>query len=317
MRALRSRSWLADVATARSSSITLPLRPSSVSAARRFLSRRFAEYTVDLAVVNNAILVVSELVTNAVLHALGPVVVEAAFADGSTAKAPTLRIVVSDASPIVPMMRAYSEGASTGRGLALVAALARRWGVEAEGSGKAVWVELDATSANGTVTPPETSSEPPIASDETGRVVRFLGVPVDSYLCLQEQNDAILRELELVAYSPAPDRIEPSRELTEVVDRARQFFRTNPEGMRREVLAAAARGQRLVDLARVITVSMLAPAEELVSLFEDAERLGERGELLLGPSDLEVVHLRRWFAAELHRQVVDGVAPATYAPLEP
>lgn len=303
--------------TDRTSSITLPLRPSSVSAARRFLSQRFAEHTVDVAVANDAILVVSELVTNAVLHALGPVVVEAAFADGSTAEAPAVRVVVSDGSPVAPTMRADSEGASTGRGLALVAALARRWGVEAEGSGKAVWVELDATSANGTVTPPESTLEAATASDDAGRVVHFLGVPVHSYLCLQEQNDAILRELELVAFSPAAHRIGPSPELSEVVDRARQFFRTNREGMRREVLAAAARGQRLIDLERVITVAILAPGEELVALFEDAERLGEHGELLLGPSDPEVVHLRRWFVAELHRQVVDGVAPASYAPLEP
>lgn len=299
--------------------LTLPAQPSSVSAARRFLSSRLAaQHVLDTTVASDAVLVVSELVTNAVLHGREPIVVEVSFADETTMGTPAaVRIVVSDASPVPPAMRDYGDGASTGRGLALIASLSRRWGVEVAEPGKAVWVELDTTSANGVVVPPDVTLPRPSATPiADATAVRFLQVPVDGYLCLQEHNDDILRELELLSFS-ADDDPDRDAELTAVVERARRFFRTNREGLRREVLAAAARGQRAIDLDSEVSVAVLGPASEMVSVFEDAERLGARGRLLLGPPDPDVVHLRRWFVDELHRQVADGRAPAPYVPLEP
>ncbi len=303
----------------RGATLTLSADPSSVSAARRFLTSRLTGTSADTSVAADAVLVVSELVTNAVLHAEGPIVVEVVVSGEGTASGTTaVRIVVSDASPVAPVLREYGDGAATGRGLGLIASLARQWGVETNGSGKAVWVEIDGDSADGTVTPPATELAPPASDRTVGRPVRFLGVPVAGYLCLQEHNDAILRELELLALPPAvADRSATGIELSEVVERARKFFRINREGMRREVFAAAARLEHEIDLESVITVASVAPATELVSLFEDAERLGRDGVLLLGPPDPEVVHLRRWFVDELRRQLVDGAAPAPYVPLEP
>lgn len=303
----------------RAGTVTLPAEASSVSAARRFLSSRLAGTMADTAVAADAVLVVSELVTNAVLHAEGPIVVEVVVTDRPTAGGSTgVRIIVSDASPVAPVLRTYGDGASTGRGLALIAQLARRWGVEEAAPGKAVWVELDGGSADGLTTPPASALAPKVSADTTGRSVRFLGVPVAGYLCLQEQNDAILRELELVSF-PSDDDDESAAgvALAEIVDRARKFFRINREGMRREVMAASARLESEVDLESVISESSLAPANELVTLFEDAERLGAEGVLLLGSPDPDVVHLRRWFVDELRRQLVDGSAPAPYEPLEP
>lgn len=299
--------------------VTLPAEASSVSAARRFLGSRLEGSSVDTVVAADAILVVSELVTNAVLHAEGPIVVEVVVADRSTTEESSgLRIAVSDASPIAPVLRNYGDGASTGRGLALIAQLARRWGVEEVAPGKAVWVELDGGSADGLATSPATALAPEGPADAAGRAVRFLGVPVAGYLCLQEQNDAILRELELVSF-PRHDDDQSVADvaLAEIVDRARKFFRTNREGMRREVMAASARLERSVDLESVVSEAAMDGAAELVTLFEDAERLGAEGVLLLGPPDPDVVHLRRWFVDELRRQLVDGAAPAPYVPFEP
>jgi hypothetical protein len=53
-----------------------------------------------------------------------------------------VRVEVRDQSPLAPEIRHYDEAASTGRGLALVDALATRWGTAPQPGGKVVWFEL-------------------------------------------------------------------------------------------------------------------------------------------------------------------------------
>jgi DNA-binding NarL/FixJ family response regulator len=85
---------------------------------------------------DDAAIVVSELVTNAVRHAASPsIVVVNRIADG-------VRIEVRDEGLGTPSPGAATSAAEGGRGLAIVAALARDWGVVAGERSKAVWVEL-------------------------------------------------------------------------------------------------------------------------------------------------------------------------------
>lgn len=87
--------------------------------------------------VDAASLVVSELVTNAVLHARSAITVAlCAEHDGS------LRLEVSDLSARAPQRRGYGPGATTGRGLGIVAELVDDWGVRPTSSGKSVWAVL-------------------------------------------------------------------------------------------------------------------------------------------------------------------------------
>ncbi len=83
-------------------------------------------------------LLVSELVTNAVLHARTPVVV------GIHNRSGEVRIEVHDHSGLYPRLHAFSATSATGRGLRLLDSLAKRWGVEpdADGVGKTVWCEV-------------------------------------------------------------------------------------------------------------------------------------------------------------------------------
>jgi anti-sigma regulatory factor (Ser/Thr protein kinase) len=83
-------------------------------------------------------LLVSELVTNAVVHGVGPVRIVADF-DGHR-----VRVEVHDRDPDHPQahVTAPTELDEHGRGLQLVAMLADRWGSLRTGDGKAVWVEL-------------------------------------------------------------------------------------------------------------------------------------------------------------------------------
>ncbi|MET9772899.1 ATP-binding protein [Streptomyces sp. NPDC006367] len=85
-------------------------------------------------------LLVSELVTNALRHATGPVGVRLVrHPDGLRG---VLLVEVSDPLPEPPRARAPRLEDEGGRGLQLVASSARRWGTRPGGTGKAVWFEL-------------------------------------------------------------------------------------------------------------------------------------------------------------------------------
>ena len=87
-----------------------------------------------------ALLLVSELVTNAVRHARtgGTAVVLRLETAGSW-----LRIEVHDADPRMPQPRTPDRLDESGFGFVLLDALADKWGVREATIGKAVWVELD------------------------------------------------------------------------------------------------------------------------------------------------------------------------------
>ncbi|MFJ7278241.1 ATP-binding protein [Kitasatospora sp. NPDC098663] len=93
-----------------------------------------------LAAAEDVLLMVSELVTNACLHAPGgPRELRLGW-DGER-----LRVEVSDASPAAPQLRPFADpGRPGGHGLRVVDRLARGWGCLPEGEGKLVWLEVAA-----------------------------------------------------------------------------------------------------------------------------------------------------------------------------
>jgi anti-sigma regulatory factor (Ser/Thr protein kinase) len=120
-------------------SLELPADPRSASRARRFIRDFCRAADLDDEYCENASLLVSELVTNAVLHGRSRAVLDV------RRPPPVLRVWVRDDNPALPPVGISPElTAESGRGLVLVSALASRWGVEAtEDGGKAVWFELD------------------------------------------------------------------------------------------------------------------------------------------------------------------------------
>ncbi|MDQ1464953.1 MAG: hypothetical protein QOC73_1894 [Actinomycetota bacterium] len=103
-------------------------------AARRFVAETLRRWDKD-ELIPDALLVVTELATNAVVHARSDFVVVVSPAGQS------VRIAVRDASAVVPTRRQPSLGI-TGRGLELIDALASSWDVEMLPDGKEVWAEL-------------------------------------------------------------------------------------------------------------------------------------------------------------------------------
>jgi anti-sigma regulatory factor (Ser/Thr protein kinase) len=113
----------------------LPISREAPSMAREFLRQATCpEHHIE--VLEDAVLLVSELVTNSVLHG-GPPVVVAVDCDGEA-----LRVRVRDGSPSLPELRHAQQVDEGGRGLELVANLSQDWGVDPVEDGKHVWFVL-------------------------------------------------------------------------------------------------------------------------------------------------------------------------------
>ncbi|MFG2603997.1 ATP-binding protein [Streptomyces sp. NPDC048514] len=127
--------------------------PAEVGRARRWARSRLAGSGIaaDEPLAENLILLVSELVTNAVVHTGRPAVLRLSLPDPATRTAPsaTVRVEVADTCSRAPVPRCAGGDATGGRGLALVDCLADRWGWSPEGAGKSIWCELDRCSPSG------------------------------------------------------------------------------------------------------------------------------------------------------------------------
>jgi serine/threonine-protein kinase RsbW len=113
--------------------------PRSVARARAQLRHTLADWGLA-AVEDQALLVLSELMSNAVRHARVPVGrrIETRYAPAAGGG---IRIEVHDAAAGLPQVRHPDDDDETGRGLALVDVITGgRWGVSPrEGAGKRVW----------------------------------------------------------------------------------------------------------------------------------------------------------------------------------
>ncbi|ARP74269.1 regulatory protein [Streptomyces sp. MUSC 125] len=117
--------------------------PAEVGRARRWARSRLAGsgIGVDEPLAETLILLVSELVTNAVVHTGRPAVLRLCLPGSAAVSA--VRVEVADTSSRAPVPRCAGGDATGGRGLALVDCLADRWGWSPEGAGKSIWCELD------------------------------------------------------------------------------------------------------------------------------------------------------------------------------
>ena len=117
----------------------LDAHPEQVARARALVSEYLgdgADGQVDREI---AILLVSELVTNAVLHGVSPFELRAQQSRAG------LRVEVRDNNPTaIPVLRLDDGLAESGRGLQLVDTLADRWGWSEDGASKVVWFEIGA-----------------------------------------------------------------------------------------------------------------------------------------------------------------------------
>jgi anti-sigma regulatory factor (Ser/Thr protein kinase) len=111
--------------------------PEAVRHARRFTGRTLRSWGVSRDTIDVALLVVSELVTNALVHTDGQVRLDMSLVNHR------LRLAVTDASPRSPVKPTNIGWEATGgRGILLVEAVSEDWGTVPVSGGKQVWADL-------------------------------------------------------------------------------------------------------------------------------------------------------------------------------
>jgi len=290
--------------------LALPASPPSVRLARDWVTGVLREIGRD-ELAESARLAVSELVTNAILHAEPPMTVHVR----GTLEHP--RIEVTDQS-LVPPQPARSHllvdldddlsWTTMGRGLDLVASYSDRWGadISPNGLGKVVWFEpsnsLRDRPADGEVFDMDSElarlHQEPVDSSRMVTVV-LLSMPVDLFVHLRRHFSELGRELRLLALSD-PDLYPLA------VDFAQTYLQVEYE--RRHVIGLGALDEAMVDGVATVDLTYTAPPTAPVTMARlDAllHRVYDElaGAVLLAerpPDDL--VELQRWYLGEFSRQ---------------
>ncbi|MFI1930843.1 SpoIIE family protein phosphatase [Streptomyces sp. NPDC020330] len=113
--------------------------PERISVGRQLVRELLHDWS-DPEQVDSAVLMVSEMATNVLVHTDGDALMVAEVSGERGER--RLRVEVADASDELPHKRRPGEMASSGRGLVLMEMLADAWGVDPRGAGKSIWFEL-------------------------------------------------------------------------------------------------------------------------------------------------------------------------------
>ena len=294
-----------------------PVAPSARRARRLLRELLTAQGHEDW--VDAAELAVSEVVTNAVLHAHTDIRLTASVSEGE------LRVEVLDRNPALPSPRGYDQHATTGRGIDLVSALTTACGVRSLGAeGKVVWFALgDDDQDHGGL---ERTGEAEQVS-ERARAVVLRSMPATLWLAAREHHDAILRET--VLYRAEHPEDSSSRADLALADAARFLV---SQALDREVALAAARGEAErplpeyhpgalpavpveLDLVLEVLPEHGAAFAALQDALDEAERLARADRLLIRPGLPEIVAVRDWGCEQVIAQL-SGIPPAPWPGLE-
>jgi anti-sigma regulatory factor (Ser/Thr protein kinase) len=126
-------------------SIDLPPERTAAAEARRHVRQVCTQWNLPADAIDDVELLVSELVTNVVLHARSRARVTVEH------RGDRVRVTVADGSSTPPRLRDYGPEAVTGRGVFLVDRLSQDWGVEiveGDSDGKRVWFECSVEGAS-------------------------------------------------------------------------------------------------------------------------------------------------------------------------
>jgi PAS domain S-box-containing protein len=284
-------------------SLGLPGDPRSAREARVFVQRALESQGLGRWS-DAACLAVSEMVTNAVLHAHTDLTLTVHVDSGGA------RVEVRDYSPVLPSPRHYDEQATTGRGMDLVAAVTTTHGITPVPNGKIVWFTVDDRADEGGAWDDAVPAAPRLSAGDLR--VELRGLPTTLWLAAQQHHDALLRELALHRVGkerPTQDLARADRAralLAEQVDLA--IERGRREGRAQRVLperhpAPTADVPITLDLTLQVTAEAASDFAVLQDVLDTAERLAEREALLARPGLPEVVAVRDWACDQVIAQL--------------
>jgi anti-sigma regulatory factor (Ser/Thr protein kinase) len=261
---------------------------------------------------DSAQLGVSELVTNALLHADEP------FSIRLRGTRDHPRIEVCDGSLEPPVLNFVDIDdpddllSTFGRGLNIVARCAVAWGAAIEPTGKVVWFEPTEVPQQGALPPgalfdlqdlPLARPEPKIPMR-----VQFMSVPVDPVLGLRQHYHDLRREVRLLSLAHEED-YPLARDLTNVFAR---FDHAYPHEALDAISRAAAAGRATTDIDVMIDGAHVGVFEQMLALLDLADEFCRAQRLLSLARSPEQVVFQQWFLGEYIRQG-RGEAPLAWA----
>ncbi len=263
--------------------IELPADASTPRRARRAVAARLGGHPR----LDDLLLCVSEVVTNAVLHARSP--------KHMTVRAEGRHLVVEvvDGDATLPTRREHDPTAPTGRGLRLLDELTVEWGTRPEGAGKVVWFEFDLNGLG--------------ALPEGFRHVRVLAIPLEVYRRNSEHGEALRRELAFIEHVRDPTGA-PVRLFSLGIELLGRYggLTVVQDATLVEALAA---GDESVDLDYHLPAEMADAIEHLAAMFDELDDFCREGDLLTLVTPPELLAYRRWYLGEMIEQLRTGREP--------
>jgi serine phosphatase RsbU (regulator of sigma subunit)/anti-sigma regulatory factor (Ser/Thr protein kinase) len=295
--------------------------PDAVRVGRRFVSEQIHAVGAIGDLAPDAALIAAELLANALQHGLPPVKV-CVSADTSL-----VRVGVHDGSPRLPMRLSPSTTNMTGRGLALVDALASRWGVDRlPDGGKIVWCEL----LPGRASEPDIEdvadidsllaewADEPATGEERFTVV--LGdVPTELLLTAKAHIDNLVREFSLAAAAGASGGAAIPAPLAELIETVTHGFSAARVAIKQQALAASLRGEPRTRLALHLPLSAADAGESYLSALDEADDYARAARLLTLETPAEHKLFRHWYVEAVVKQLrelASGRRPPAVEPFE-
>ncbi len=279
--------------------VRLPPQPASVSEARAHV-RGLLESTGREDLVETAVLLVSEVVTNALLHAGTDIDVAAALDEAG------LRIEVGDGSPHLPSRRRYAATAGTGRGLLMLEALVDDWGVTQHPGGKRVWFRI---SGPDNALPDESvprADQPGAPGPGRANVsVELHNMPLLLHAAWQEHAEALLREYLLANLdSDDEDPIQMHADATDAIAVLEEHVpRTSVAITADDLMDEAVEPRVSATVIQVpVPLGSVAHFETLDRAIQAALDLSREGLVLTPPTQPEVQAFRRWICRQVLSQ---------------
>lgn len=257
---------------------------------------------------------ISELVTNAILHAAPPILVRLR----GTRDHPRVEVFDSSLTPPSPNPRMTDDDellSTIGRGLGIVAMCSTAWGADILPDGKIVWFEPATRLSEDPDLPGEifdfVAVDEPLTEAELRNevTVRLERLPVVLHVDFRKHYRELRRELRLLSLAHEHD-YPVAKNLTELFHRFDEELRVSRGTDRLE--EAVCNGEDRVDITLNVPPTLPATSAQMIDLLELADAFCRAERLLSLAATSQQQQFQRWYLGEFVRQGA-GEAPRAWA----